>query len=119
MKLVKENIEFERGLEPADAMSIGQKALNRKWLETQDIQSTGDAEFENDVVAIFFDLDTPMVTIANFKTKSVSYMHLDLLQVKYSLRLTRNEFLILSGVNMIVIDIDTGNISEEEIITIN
>ena len=33
MKLVREHIEFERGLEPKDALKIGRKELIEKWLK--------------------------------------------------------------------------------------
>ena len=33
MKLVREHIEFERGLEPKQALSLGKRALIKKWFD--------------------------------------------------------------------------------------
>ena len=33
MKIVRESIEFERGLEPKQALSLGKRALIKKWFD--------------------------------------------------------------------------------------
>ena len=39
MKLVRENIEFERGLEPKQALSLGRRTLIKKWFDDLNISS--------------------------------------------------------------------------------
>jgi len=39
MKIVREHIEFERGLEPKQALSLGKRALIKKWFDDLGISS--------------------------------------------------------------------------------
>jgi len=54
MKIVKEHIEFERGLEPSNAMNIGIKNLAKKYLLNN--HSTGHTELEKELISRFLDL---------------------------------------------------------------
>jgi len=112
---ISESLEFERGIEPKDSMRIGQKALNKQWLDsTKEI--SGYNIFENMNVAIFIAYDDYLIQVADFKTKSISYQHMNPYQsIKYCFRESEHEFLIISGEDMMSVDTNSGDIANEQL----